>query len=105
MHQSIANEFGLAQKLIPVVRRVTALEHLAKDAVGVITAVVCALGVVIIHPGINDHIGAFRKRRARRTVSGTLVGTNALSMVWSWLICPVCQPADSSLSLGLKPAL
>ena len=55
--QPMPLKFGLAQQLIPVVRRVAALEHLAKDAVGIIAAFVGSLGVVIIDPGVDDHLG------------------------------------------------
>ncbi len=74
MHQPIPIKFGLAEQLIPVVRRVAAFEHFSKDAVGVIAAFIGALGVVIIDPGVTYWIlSRLRKRRARRTVSGTVV--------------------------------
>ena len=34
-----------------------ALEHFAKDAVCVIAALVGSLGIVIIHPRVDDHLG------------------------------------------------
>ena len=38
--QPVPLKFGLAQQLIPIVRRVAALEHFAKDAVGTSTLTV-----------------------------------------------------------------
>lgn len=51
-------KFGLAQQLISVVRRMAALEHFAKDAVGIIAAFIGTLGVVTIDPGVDDHLGS-----------------------------------------------
>jgi hypothetical protein len=47
----------LGQQLVPVVGRVAALQHLSEHAVGVIVAIVGALGVAIVDPGINDQLG------------------------------------------------
>ncbi len=55
--QPMPLKFGLAQQLMPVVRRVAALEHFAKDAVGIVAAFVGSLGVIIIDPGVDDHLG------------------------------------------------
>ncbi len=49
---------GLCQQLIPVVGWMTALQHLAKHAVGIVATVVGALGVVVIDPGEHDHFSA-----------------------------------------------
>ena len=55
--QPMPLKFGLVQQLIPVVRRMSALEHFAKDAVGIVAAFAGSLGVVIIDPSVDDHLG------------------------------------------------
>ncbi len=49
---------GLCQQLIPVVGWMTALQHLAKYAVGIVATFVGALGVVVVDPGGHDYFGA-----------------------------------------------
>lgn len=45
----------LSQELIPVIRRTSTFQHLAEHPVGVVAAFVGALGVFVIHPGVDDH--------------------------------------------------
>jgi len=45
----------LSQELIPVIRRTPTFQHLAEHPVGVVAAYVCALGIFVIHPGVDDH--------------------------------------------------
>ena len=45
----------LSQELIPVIRRTPTFQHLAEHPVGIVAALVGALGVLIVHPREHDH--------------------------------------------------
>ena len=47
---------GFGQELIPIVRRMTTLQHLAKDLVGVIATLAGPLALFVIHPGVDDYL-------------------------------------------------
>src|SRR5450432_1587969 len=44
----------MSQQLVPVVRRILVLEHAAEGAIGVGTALVCALGIFVVDPCVDD---------------------------------------------------
>lgn len=47
---------GSGQQLVPVIWRMTALQHLAKHPVCVFAALISALGVLIVDPREDDHL-------------------------------------------------
>lgn len=47
---------GLSPQVIPAIRWVTALEHLAEDSVSVLFAVIGALGGFVVDPGVDEDL-------------------------------------------------
>src|SRR4051812_38256834 len=45
----------LGQQLVPVVRWMAFLQHLAEHPIGVVGAFISTLRVVVIHPGVHDY--------------------------------------------------
>ena len=56
MNGLLAFGLGLGQQLVPVVRWVADLQHLAEHPIGVVAAAVGALAVLVIDPGEHDQL-------------------------------------------------
>ena len=41
--------------MVPIIGRLSSVQHLAEHPIGVITVFVGPLGVFVIHPGVEDH--------------------------------------------------
>ncbi|VVE50720.1 hypothetical protein PCE31106_04645 [Pandoraea cepalis] len=47
---------GLGQQLVPVIRRMTTLQHFAEHPAGIVNALIGALGVLVVDPSEHDHL-------------------------------------------------
>src|SRR3546814_15162257 len=46
----------LNQELLPIIRRMPAVQHFAEHAVGVIADLVSALAILVVDPRVHDHL-------------------------------------------------